>query len=352
MNFLKRDKNEQMVVLYTKIPQLPTLTNKKIPEIKQFTTGGVARVGEKIKEMEKEIKKLTESIYERIDRLNITVDNSIRGANIFVWLLVIAYVLNKLCEYRDKMKTLSFNNLLDITAIVASLGIICFIVYAFLKDILGVVSLKRVRKTRNLVDFYVQSGKVKELKRLLLSLDGAKPYKKQLKYMLNSDMTTKELVQSYEQIVLETQDKKVHLTIHKYSKIAALANGASNNTTLDFWINLYCFCRILSEIAKIYQVKLGVTSLLKLLSAGCLVSYSASKLTNTIGDGLASLTPIKSLSWIITTVSQVFLSNKFIRAYGYWLKYTLRPVKHYNENMLKETKQFLDKIKLKEPIEE
>ena len=244
------------------------------------------------------------------------------------------------------------NLITAITMVILFIFIVCFLI----KDIHGVISLQQTENTKKEIDSFVINNECDELKKYLLSLDLSKKYHEKLEKKLQCMHNTTDVIYCFERTVLTDYDNEVHKIICNYRNKVIVGNGVSGSSILDFIVNLYCFYQILRETAKIYHIKLGITSVFKILGAGCLVCYAVSKTTNILGgvfeqllngaklfEGLHNLFvyPIKILVQSIT-------SGFSMQIYGYWLKYALRPLKPYDKIMKEKTKQVLKSKDAKE----
>lgn len=292
-------------------------------------------------------------IYGKIDEIaaKIRVNTKFTVFVIIFWLVLFCLLANEVRNYVIFLKSMSFYNILDILVALTSLCLIALVVYFLVRDIGGIVSLRQGEDVKATVDRYVRENRCQELKKYLLSQEISKSKQKELKYEFKYRYTARDVIEAYEKIVIEEYDEQVHQIIREYRNKVIIGNGISGSSLLDFVVNLYCYYQILSKTAQVYRKKFGVTSLFRVLGTGCLVCYAVSKTTNLLARLTKTLFDGAFISGIpatpIEAIIQAITSGFSMQIYGYWLKYTLRPIKSYNQSMKDQTIESL-KEKTKE----
>ena len=288
--------------------------------------------------------KLMIYIFKKIDKIaeKIKIKANFTLSLIVFWFILGAILADEIRNYILFLKEISFYNVLDMLIAITTLCLILLVVYFLVRDIGGVISLRQTENIKATVEEYVKEEKNNELKKYLLSLKISEYKKKELKTEFKKLNTALEVVVAFEQIVLKEYDEKVDKVICDYRNKIIIGNGISGSSLLDFAINLYYFYKILRETARIYQIRIGFISLLRILAAGCLVCYAVSKTTNILEDVMAGaflekmLIPLKYLVQAVT-------SGFSMQIYGYWLKYyALRPIKSYDVEMKEQTTRELN----------
>ena len=299
----------------TKIP----LVSQVMHKVKKFFN-----IDEKIDEKAKEIK----------------INTRITGSVVIFWLIIISLLAVQLRDYVNFLKNISFYNPLDDIVALTSLFLILLVVYLLIRDIGGIISIKKIEDTKATIDDYVKANKCRELKEYLLSLKISATKQKELKSEFKNKHSAIDVIVVYERIALKEKDEKVHKVIRKYRNKIIIGNGVSGSSLLDFAVNLYCFYKILYKTASIYEVKLGLISLFRVFCTGCLICYAVSKMTNLLGETAKKFLEGAALEWItalLKAVIQAITSGFSMQIYGYWLKYALRPSKAYNLSMKEQT---------------
>lgn len=305
----------------------------------------LSKVSQFVKNIPQRVKK---NIYEKIDEIatEIRVNTKFTGFVIIFWLLLVCLLANEVRDYVIFLKNMSFYNVLDILVALTSLCLILLVVYFLVRDIGGIVSLRQGEDIKATVDRYVRENRCQELKKYLLSLEMSESKQKELKYEFKDRYTAVDVVMAYEKIVMEEYDEQVHQIIREYRNKVIIGNGISGSSLLDFAVNLYCYYQILSKTAQIYRKKFGVTSLFRVLGTGCLVCYAVSKTTNLLanatkgildGSAITAIPGIELIATPIKAIIQAITSGFSMQICGYWLKYTLRPIKSYNQSMKDQT---------------
>lgn len=283
-----------------------------------------------------------EKICKKIDEIakEIKINTSFRGMVLVFWLCIICCTAHIMKDFINFIKEMSFYNVLDIIIAVSTIGLLVMVIYFLIRDIGGIISLKKTEDTKTKVANLIKTNNAKELKRYLLTLNLSKDDEKELKTEFKNKQNALEVIISYERIVLKKYDEKVHNVIKEYRNKVIIGNGISGSSMLDFVVNLYCFYQILRNVAKIYKIRLGLTSMLRILVAGCLVCYAVAKGTNwavKLLDDVAIAYPFKLIVQAIT-------SGFSMQIYGYWLQYALRPVEAHNMSMKNESiKKYMQK---------
>lgn len=293
------------------------------------------------------------NIYEKIDKKakEIKINTRITGSVVIFWLVIVCLLAIQLRNYVNFLKNISFYNPLDDIVALTSLFLILLVVYLLIRDIGGIISIKKIEDTKATIDDYVKANKCRELKEYLLSLKISATKQKELKSEFKGKNTALDVIVIYERIVLKEKDEKVHKVIRKYRNKIIIGNGVSGSSLLDFAVNLYCFYKILYKTASIYEVKLGLISLFRVFCTGCLVCYAVSKITNLLGEAVKKFLEgavvlqvgFDFVSGLLKAFVQGITSGLSIEIYGYWLKYALRPSKAYNLSMKEQTRQILKK---------
>jgi len=272
----------------------------------------------------------------KIKKFGIKINNSFGYVIPIIWLILIGYLTSELQTYYGYIKH-GFSSFLDVITIFISLPITVIIAVLLFRDIRGIICLKKIDKTQIVCENLVQTDETEELKKYLLLLDGAKKHQRKLKNEFKNIENAKEVAATYERIVLKTQDGKINKVINKYSLEAVLGNAISDLSILDFLASLYCFYRMLLQIVKIYQIKLGISSILRILATGCVICYMSSKKTNFLSKFVKKIIPDGIYKGIVDGLIQAFAAGGFIFLYGHWLKKSLRPINYYDEGLLEET---------------
>lgn len=326
----------------------------KIKEVRQVLSSGLSKVKKQVCQKINNVF----NIYEKIDE--IATKNKINSKITFIcmvfWLILFGILAREISKIIILFKEISIYNILDITIAITSLVITFFIGYFLIKDILGITSLRQTENTKQKIDKYVEEGNYEELENYLLSLKISEIKKSQLKTALQKQNSALDMAIIYERMILQERDNKVHEIICVYRNKVIIGNGVSGSSILDFMVNLYCFYKILLEIARVYKIQLGLISVLRILGTGCLVCYAVSKTTNLLGKvasecirgaGLLEYSA-NVLSASVTAVVQAITSGFSMQIYGYWLKYALRPIKSYDQVMKRQTTKVLNSFTLDE----
>ena len=277
-------------------------------------------------------------IFNKIDEISkeIKINTKFGMGAIIVWLVLICIVAQWGKNWFNLIKEMSFYNVFDLITLLSMTGLVGFVFYFLIRDIGGIISLKKMEDTKTKVANLIKTNNANELKRYLLSLNLSKDDEKELKAEFKNKQNAREVVISYERIVLKKYDEKVHNVIKEYRNKVIIGNGISGSSMLDFVVNLYCFYQILRNVARIYKIRLGLTSMFRILVAGCLVCYVAAKGTNWL-EKLLDDAMIKGFAYLFKFIFQAGTSGLSMQIYGYWLKYALRPVEAHNISMKNES---------------
>ena len=329
-------------------PSLQNISNK-VCALSNKILEKTSNIMVKVPETVKYIKKIF-NIFEKIDEKakEIKINTKFGMVALIFWLCIICCTAHIIKDFINFIKEMSFYNVLDIIIAISTICLLVIVIYFLIRDIGGIISLKRTEDTKAKISNLIKTSNTKELKKYLLSLDLAKADEKELKAEFKDKKDPLEVAICYEKIVLKKYDEKVHKIICEYRNKVIIGNGISGSSMLDFAVNLYCFYQILRNVAKIYHVKLGLISIFRVLGAGCLICYAVSKTTNLLGkasnqilEGVAIAQGLSLLSLPFKALIQAITSGLSMQIYGYWLKYALRPIKPYNQSMKEKTTQVL-----------
>ena len=328
------------------VPNISMASNKVI----NLSEIGLKKVYEGVKNCGNYfLNKTYRSACEKIDDIakEIKINTSFRGMVLVFWLCIICYTAHIMKDFINFIKEMSFYNVLDIIIAISTIGLLGIMVYFLIRDIGGIISLKKTEDTKTKVENLIKTNNANELKRYLLSLNLSKDDEKELKTEFKNKQDAREVVISYERIVLKKYDEKVHNVIKEYRNKVIIGNGISGSSMLDCVVNLYCFYQILRNVARIYKIRLGLTSMFRILVAGCLVCYVVAKGTNwfvELFDNAVIKEILGKFVYPFKLIVQALTSGFSMQIYGYWLQYALRPVEAYNINMKNESiKKYVQK---------
>lgn len=256
---------------------------------------------------------------------------------IFALLVFSWFILNLLYNYVSYIQNLSFTNVLGVPIAIVSFLVIGLLVYFLVNDIIGVITLNEQQAFRDKVSKLISNGDIKGLKNALLNhkLTGSKQ-KKKLADAFKDTEDENLIIENFENIILKQTDKEIDSAINKYAGLSSAANLISSKMWLDFLITQIIFSRMLIDIARIYHIKLGICSFMKLMLAG-LMGVSVSALTTNIIGKVVKKIPV------IGVVSDIVIPVLVMKQLGLKIKYTIRPIEARNSATFKKDELKLEK---------
>lgn len=251
---------------------------------------------------------------------------------VFTW-----FILNLLYNYVSYIQDLSFTNILGLPIAIVSFLVIALLIYFLVNDIIGVVTLNQQQSFRDKTSKLISDNDVNGLKNALLNhkLTGSKQ-KKKLSDAFSETEDEKYIIEHYENIVLKQTDKEIDKVINKYAGLSSAANLISSKLWLDFLITQIVFSRMLVDIAKIYHIKLGIFSFIKLMMAG-LMGVSVSAITTNLIGKVVKKIPV------IGVVSDIIIPALVMKQLGLKIKYAIRPIEARNSSTFKKDELKLEK---------
>lgn len=318
-------------------------------KISNATTHAVAHVINTTKDSTNYVKDKAKSVKNVVSGINnstfieeIQSNTKYSKLSIFILLLFTWFVLDCAYDYVEFVKSLSFTNIFGILSAIVSLVLITALVYFLVNDILGIITLNQQQEFREEVNNLIKSGKVEELKELLLNYKLTKPnHKKKLMELFEQPAKGGEIVAHYEEVVLKSIDKKVNKTINKYSLLSSGANLISNKTWLDFIITQLIFSKMLIDIAKEYNIKLGICTFSKIMTMGLIGSSVSTLATKILGSAINSVP-------VLNKFTEIAVPAVIMRHLGLKLKYAIRPIRPQSAKLLEETLKETSDEKIKE----
>ncbi len=116
----------------------------------------------------------------------------------------------------------------------------------------------------------------------------------------------------------KSYDEQADKVIKEYALLSSGATVLSSKAWLDIVITQIFFSKLVIDLAKIYNVKLGICSFIKLSYIG-LIGSSYSTITTNI---LNSFIPVE----IVKKTGEISISMVIIAQLGLKIKYAIRPI--------------------------
>ena len=161
----------------------------------------------------------------------------------------------------------------------------------------------------------VNKNDVIGLKTLLISYQ---PISTKQKEAIVKCTTCSSVIAKYEKEVTKSYDEQADKVIKEYALLSSGATVLSSKAWLDIVITQIFFSKLVIDLAKIYNVKLGICSFIKLSYIG-LIGSSYSTITTNI---LNSFIPVE----IVKKTGEISISMVIIAQLGLKIKYAIRPI--------------------------
>lgn len=144
----------------------------------------------------------------------------------------------------------------------------------------------------------------------------------------------KDILNTYEDVVLYEMDEQAAKVVERYSKAAGIGSAVSPKWSWDYLLAMIAFSKMLSNIAKIYRVKLSLRTFISLFVFGLGIIAVSTIIT----QGIKQITEKNQSfiaifggagAWIASKIIELALPCCTMGAVGYAIQYVIRPIKPY-----------------------
>lgn len=189
------------------------------------------------------------------------------------------------------------------------------LLYEVVNDTIGIVKINSLEKFRNNLQLMVNSNDIEALKKFIKSYcKDDKGFHKKIEKTNDCDY----LIKLFEKDILNKKDKEADNIIKKYAFLTSGATVLSSKAWIDFIIMQMFFAKLIVELAKLYNINIGIFTFIKLVYIG-LIGSSFSSLTSNI---FASLVPNE----IAKKTGEFTITTYIVAHLGIKVKYAIRPV--------------------------
>ena len=196
-----------------------------------------------------------------------------------------------------------------------SILIALIVCYYIANDIIGLFKINKLEKFRNNIQSFINTENVIELKNFLKQYCKSDlSFCNKIENVNNCD----KLLKIFEKDILNQKDKKADEIIKKYAFLTSGATILTAKAWIDFMIMQIFFAKLIIDLAKLYNINIGLFSFIKLLYIG-LIGASFSSLTTSIVAAISTND--------LTKKAMEFTTTTYIVAHlGLKVKYAIRPI--------------------------
>lgn len=248
-------------------------------------------------------------------------DATVSNKGTVLALLIFAWIICAGCyKFTVFLTTVSYAN--PFGALSALFGgiVMLWLLWIVVCDVWGVIAINQQHSFRLGVSELVEKGDADHLKRFLTTCPVmTSDDRSALDKAFEKESETGKVLKAFNKTVLAKYDAQIDKVIKDYAAKSAVANSISSKAWLDFAITFFCYVKTVIEIAKIYHIKIGVCTLLRLLGLGFGGLSAATILQNLVVESTKK-TKIGSV------LPEAVINATAVYKFGHWVKDALRPV--------------------------
>lgn len=235
---------------------------------------------------------------------------------IFLWIILHAFY-----SFTQYITEISYWNIFGLaSAIVGSIVMLC-LGWLVICDICGVVSIYKQGDFRRTTNRLIKEGRINDLKTILLTYPEITKHQiEKLTITWQNKCNVDDILNDYTKIVLSDKDEKIDKVINQYAVLSAALNTVSSKVWLDSVITIYFYFKIVIAIAKIYHIKIGICSFIKLITFGFIGTGLSSLVQKVVTDSTKTV-PLAG------GVAEAFSNGTAIRTLGKNIQNSIRPVR-------------------------
>lgn len=263
-------------------------------------------------------KKTTEVIAISDEILEKKISNKIAIFFLLVFLWIILHVFYSFTQY---IMEISYWNIFGLASVLVGSVVMLCLGWFVICDICGIVTIYKYGDFRRTTNRLIQEEKIEELKKYLLTYpEITKQQIDKLNICWYNHHNIDNILKDYTEVVLIDKDDEIDKVINQYTILSASLNTVSQKVWLDSIITMYFYFKIVIAIAKIYNIKIGVCSFVKLITFGFIGTGLSSITQKVIADSTKKV-PVFGI------ITEGLSNGVAIRTLGKNIQNSIRPVK-------------------------
>ena len=250
------------------------------------------------------------------------LENKISNKTIVFFLLIFLWILfHFFYSFTQYLFEISYWNVFGLLSAILGSIVMGWLGWITFCDISGIITIHKQNDFRQNTNKLIKEKNIDKLKEYLLTYPKlTSTMRKKLNKKWNNTRELDEILKIYSEIVLKKTDNEINKIIKQYSTYSTGLNIVSQKAWFDFLITLYFYSKIIIEIARIYHIRIGICSFIKLMMFG-LLGTSISSLIQQIATESTKHLPV------INILTEAAVNGSLVYILGTRVQSVLRPIK-------------------------
>lgn len=251
------------------------------------------------------------------DAQDVSVSNkgTVFALLVFAWAVCAGFY-----KFTVYLTTVSYANPFGALSVLFGGAVMLWLFWIVVCDMWGVVTLNRQHSFRLAAAELIEKDDGARLKRFLLTCPVlTNEDKTALETAFQKETETLKILKAFNKNALAKYDAQIDKVIRDYAAKSAVANGISSKAWLDFAVTFFCYMKTVVEIAKIYHIKIGLCTLLRLMGLG----FSGLSATTILQNLVVESTKKTKIGSVLP---EAVINATAVYKFGHWVKDALRPV--------------------------